>query len=234
MNWKRCFPALLAIGSALSAGPAMATAQIPDAIVVDGKEYSLNTNPLDPYLRGLGDAAPKFEATSSALWRGYVAGWELKDGKLFLRSISVPRYDREGGERKPVEMLREVFPGDGEVVADWYSGALIIPDGRMVEYVHMGYGSTYERYIVALVRKGVETKRLRLSEQEFRQYRDTQFWKFKASDAYRAMVAEMKARQSGDEAEYSMSDEQIDRFILEFSAEEYLSAVDEENAAVSD
>lgn len=234
MNWKRCFPALLVIGSVLSAGPAMATAQIPDAIVVDGKEYSLNTNPLDRYLEGLGDAAPRFEATSTALWRGYIAGWELKDGKLFLRSISVPRYARKGGERKSVEMLRDLFPGDGEVMAGWYSGALIIPDGRMVEYVHMGYGSTYERYIVALVRKGIETKRLQLSEQEFRQYRDAQFWKFKASDAYRTMVEGMKARQSRDEPEYSLSDEQIDRFILEFSAEEYLSAVDDTDAAASD
>lgn len=229
MGWKRCFTVLLAIGIASWTGQAMATAQIPDVIVVDGKEHSLNTNPLDRHLHGLGDAAPKFEVTSTALWRGYIASWELKGGKLFLRSVSVPQYDPEGDEREPVEMLREIFPGEGEVVAEWYSGALIIPDGAMVEYVHMGYGSTYERYLVALVREGVETKRLRLSEREFRQYRDAQFWKFKASDAYKAMVADMKARQSGADSEYSLSDEQIDRFILEYSAEEYLSAVSDED-----
>ena len=38
--------------------------------------------------------------------------------------------------------------GRSEVLADWYTGVLVIPRGRQVSYVHMGYGSTYERYVL--------------------------------------------------------------------------------------
>lgn len=231
MKWTHWGMVLLALLPILPATRAMATAQAPDIIVIDGKEYGLNTNPLDRYLSKLGDVAPRFEPSSSALWRGYIASWELEGGKLFLRKISVPRYGRSGDEKKPSDALRKVFPGEGEVVADWYSGALIIPDGKLVQYVHMGYGSTYERYIVSLIRNGEEKRRLRLSEQEFRQFRDSQFLKFKAGSAYQAMFDQLKSRQSEGDDMYSLSDEEIEQFIREFSAEEYLSLMENEGMA---
>ena len=43
---------------------------------------------------------------------------------------------------------------DGKVEAIWFSGDLRIPDGKMLEYAHMGYGSVYERDIVLTVEQG--------------------------------------------------------------------------------
>lgn len=42
----------------------------------------------------------------------------------------------------------------GKVKADWFSGELRIPDGKMIKYVHMGYGSAYEREIILKVEAG--------------------------------------------------------------------------------
>jgi hypothetical protein len=40
------------------------------------------------------------------------------------------------------------------VRADWFSGELRIPGGKMIQYVHMGYGSVYEREIILKVVDG--------------------------------------------------------------------------------
>lgn len=65
---------------------------------------------------------------SSACWRGYFGTWELKDGKLYLMSVD-GRFD---------------IIGDEPIFADWVTAVLRIPDGEMLHYVHMGFGSVYE------------------------------------------------------------------------------------------
>src|SRR3546814_2005214 len=64
---------------------ALATAQIPDRIRIDGQDYALNTNPLTPRLVASGWLPPKEAMVSSANWRGYTASWEIADGKPVLR-----------------------------------------------------------------------------------------------------------------------------------------------------
>ena len=65
---------------------------------------------------------------STACWRGYIGTWELKDGRFYLVNV-VGRYK---------------IVGDEPVFADWFSGVLRIPDGELLHYVHMGFGSVYE------------------------------------------------------------------------------------------
>lgn len=42
----------------------------------------------------------------------------------------------------------------GMVFADWFNGDLTIPKGKMIEYVHMGYMSRYEKELVLTIEKG--------------------------------------------------------------------------------
>lgn len=199
---------------------AHATAQAPDVILIDGKEYSLNTNPLDRYLAKLGDKAPRFEAPHTALWRGYVATWELAQGKLYLRKIEGHRgrgTDAESGRALNVDGMKELFPDKSDIVADWYTGTLIIPDGEQVEYVHMGYGSTYAKYIVVSIKDGIETERHNLSREEFERFRDERFAKYKQTGEYKKQAADNKT------GNHSMPAEQFDQFLKEFEAERYLS-----------
>ena len=43
---------------------------------------------------------------------------------------------------------------DEPVFAEWYSGELRIPEGEQLQYVHGGYGSTYERDRLILIERG--------------------------------------------------------------------------------
>lgn len=46
----------------------------------------------------------------------------------------------------------------GIVNAAWFSGELRTPEGKELLYVHMGYGSVYERDILLTVEKGRITR----------------------------------------------------------------------------
>lgn len=223
---KMLMSLLLAMLAAVASSPVAATAQVSDVVLIDGKSYALNTNPLGAHLASLGEKAPKFDSPHTANWRGYVATWELADGKLYLRKVEGYRdapardTDSDTDDGIPiVDGMAELFPSRNDVVATWYTGALIVPDGEMVDYVHMGYGSTYANYIVSIVRNGMETERRRLSRKQFERYRDEKFEKYKQTEQYKRQFAESKSRAR------AMNDRQIEEFIRQFEAERYLSAL---------
>jgi hypothetical protein len=86
-----------------------ATNQQPDEIQIQGKRYSLLTfPPLTPPEM----PCPKFSGSSSSLWRGYVAKWEIKerklwligvDGRLQIRPITQVELERAYNEQKKPE-----------------------------------------------------------------------------------------------------------------------------------
>ncbi len=141
---------------------ALATAQTPDVLIYDNKVLDLFSNPLESYYKDEKDR-PKFyiypHETSSGNWRGYVAIWEITDGELFLRGLDSWLCD-SGTETAPPLCrkadLKELF-GDkvrGKVAATWFTGELRIPEGKQLAYVHMGYGSVYERDVIIKVEAG--------------------------------------------------------------------------------
>lgn len=215
---------LLAIGILLPC-EVSATAQASDIIIIDGKQEQLNTNPLAPYLAVHPTAIPESDFHSTANWRGYIAIWEVLDDKLFLRKVLVEFKDPDakpedyGSEAKDV--LGQVFPDSKNVVATWYSGTLVVPKGEMLRYVHMGYGSTYERYSILTIRYGRVVKLLEFAAEEFENYRESQFNAYKKTEEYAAKYKELKADKStGDSA---MSDKQFEDFLYNFESEHYLS-----------
>lgn len=124
------------------------TAQFAETLIYEGKAVSLLSNPLTDYFR-LGGHDPGFQSTSTALWRGYIGTWEIMNDRLYLIAL---RGTLESGEEA---CLESVFPGfPDRVFAHWFSGRLRIPQGRQLEYVHMGYGSTYERDVILTLKTG--------------------------------------------------------------------------------
>jgi len=59
------------------------TAQMADTLIVDGAQLPLFTNPLDSYISDRHQGWP-FVSTSTANWRGYIARWEIREGRLLL------------------------------------------------------------------------------------------------------------------------------------------------------
>lgn len=209
--------AILAL-AAMFPAMALATAQIPDRIVIDGQDYALNTNPLTPRLDASGWLPPKEAMVSSANWRGYTASWEIADGRLVLRDATILVAGEEPGDYTPKSILGDVFPStEAPVVADWYSGALIIPDGERTKYVHMGYGSSYERYQVLRIAAGRVVEHVKLSAEEFERYKADKFEAFTATEEYRKALEELR-----EEAD-ALSDEQLRDFMMSYYAERYLS-----------
>ena len=125
------------------------TAQIAEKLRYQGEDVAMCTNPLSDYF-AMGGTNPRFESNCTALWRGYVGSWEIVDDRLYLVGLTGTLED--GAEAS----LATIFPEFPErVFAHWYSGTIRIPQGKQLEYVHMGYGSTYERDLFLDVERGV-------------------------------------------------------------------------------
>ena len=223
MRWiiRICIVSLLV--SLVGVGVAWGTAQAPDILLLQGKRQALNTNPLSAWLKANPDRLPRDGVMSSGNWRGYVATWEVAQGKLWLRMVTV-KYALEDDSRgypkyEDRDVTDRLFPGRKEIVAECYSGTLILPTGKLVEYVHMGYGSTYESYKVVWVDRGEVSKSLDLSADQFTELRRERFRAFQKTEEYRTELAKM-LKEDGDEADR----ERTIQFMYEFYAEQYLSA----------
>jgi hypothetical protein len=150
---------------------AKVTAQIPDTLLLRGKQYALCNTPLDEYLRRLRKSRrPDFRPTSSACWRGYTAFWEVRDDLLYLVDLEglAAREDAFVDVR-----IGEALPWLAPPVpATWVTGELRCPEGRLVSYVHAGFASGYERDRLIWVEKGrVVEEWLRVNPPEAEWYR---------------------------------------------------------------
>ena len=51
--------------------------------------------------------------------------------------------------------MEYLFPNQKKVFADWFTGILRIPYGELIEYIHSGYDSLYEKELFLKISKGV-------------------------------------------------------------------------------
>jgi hypothetical protein len=79
---------------------------------------------------------------STACWRGYIGSWSIRRGKLYLTKLE-GRYRLEGKDA---------------IFADWFTGALHIPQGEILDYIHMGFDTVYEEEIILTVEQGLVIK----------------------------------------------------------------------------
>jgi len=112
------------------------TAQKRDSILYKGQQYSLATEPLRPYLEAM---EIRYPATSTGNYRGYIAFWEVIEDRLYLVELTLPGFKPEWDEEV------NLFSDQERTFAEWYTGKLRIPHGELLEYVHNGYGSLYEK-----------------------------------------------------------------------------------------
>ncbi|ALJ03840.1 hypothetical protein APS56_01145 [Pseudalgibacter alginicilyticus] len=189
------------------------TAQYPDKITFKGTEYNLNSNPLEPYFEKHPDKRPQGGMMSTALWRGYIAFFEIIDEQLFLTDIKIEVSDKDSDddyETKWISAFKQVFPNKEKAKIDWYTGILIIPHGKMVEYVHMGYASTFSKYWLLEIDKGNFNEARKYKNKEFVKFKKRQFEKFEKTEEYKKLYAELKEND-----EYN-DDEFIKSFISDF------------------
>ena len=200
---------------------AFATAQRGDLLLLDGKKYTIFTNPLEPYLERHRDRLPETTVVSTGLWRGYVATWEVKDGHLLLVDVAMLKSVKSGEKDWSTELssvMPQMFPGEKAVAADWFSGHIIIPNGKLVRYVHMGYASIYKRYIMLRVEKGVLIRKWTTNAEGFIKFRDAQFASFKNTEEYRQALADTAK-------EGNTTPKENEEFLREYYSERYMAMI---------
>jgi len=125
------------------------TAQFAEKLRYQGEQVAMFTNPLSDYFK-LAGLNPGFESKCTALWRGYVGKWEIVDDRLYLIGLNAAL---ENGSQATLDTFFPGFPD--RVFAHWYSGSVRIPQGERLRYVHMGYGSVFERDLFLDIERGV-------------------------------------------------------------------------------
>ncbi|MGD9611686.1 MAG: hypothetical protein AB7V22_02160 [Kiritimatiellia bacterium] len=129
---------IIVVALLASAYPCHATEQIPDLLVYNSTVYELPARqsvfPLeDYYITATNVARPAFSehaanSISTALWRGYIGIWEIRDGSLFLIGIQAWLRSTNGVHRVSIKELFDERCVDGRVPAIWYSGAFTVQE----------------------------------------------------------------------------------------------------------
>ena len=126
------------------------TAQVSEKLLYEGKSIFLFSEPLALYLM---QNQIRFTSPHTANWRGYVGTWEIIETegveRLYLIGIEAHK------DYETILTLPELFPGFDKVFAHWFTGELRCPQGDLVEYIHMGYASTYEYELFLEFKQGV-------------------------------------------------------------------------------
>ena len=139
-------------------------AQLPDKIIVEGRERDLYSNPLEQFWIIRKKKRPRFYSSEECA-RGYIATWKLEEGQLFLTKIEG---EMKGsillGARKVKCSLRKLFwrPNKNGVRAAWFTGKLRIPTGNMTRFDDHEYDSRFEKELIISLENGNVVKSVTL------------------------------------------------------------------------
>ena len=123
------------------------TSQARDILSYNGEKTTIATEPLKPHLENKNDISFIFKST--ALVRGYIGTWKIKNKKLYLVSLIGFIENNEKVD------LNYLFPNKKEVFADWFSDQIRIPEGNLLKKIRIGYASVFERDKILKFNKGI-------------------------------------------------------------------------------
>ena len=144
------------------------TPQIPDEIELDGKAYPLCT-PLffseltdskhDEIIMEICEVATKVNIVfSTALRRGHVCSWLIKDKELFFKEMKIPVPTKEDGQANYFNynnIKTEIPNFDMKTRKYAYTGKLIVATGKLTGVNrHSTFGYVYSEYLVLKLTNG--------------------------------------------------------------------------------
>jgi hypothetical protein len=134
-----------------------ATIQNPDILVYNGDTLPLFDAPLEQLYKNNTEISKLFGVKkgcwTTACYRGYQAWWTIIDQKLYLTGIYSCCYDEDGIKAD----LKQLFGGkylNEKVNADWVNITFIVPKGKLLYYLNMGYESIYETQLELQIEAG--------------------------------------------------------------------------------
>ena len=141
----------------LSIFKCLATAQTPDILIYKSDTLFIYANPLEQLYKDESQR-PKFfgqreGCNSTNCWRGYQAKWQIIDNQLYLIGIYSCCYPDDNLKADLTELFGEKCI-NGVVKAEWVTADILAPQGELLYYVHMGYGSLYEKELELNIENG--------------------------------------------------------------------------------
>ncbi|MBC3756766.1 hypothetical protein H7U19_00005 [Hyunsoonleella sp. SJ7] len=186
---------------------ANATGQYPDKIIIDGKEYSIRNNPLEPFFEKYPDRKPKTNIMSSALHRGYIATFTLIDKKLYLTDIKINAEKKDSEKKWKAEMTSvfdKVFPGQNKVLMDLYNGILIV-------HLNLEVSFKDRNRLLIEFQNGTEQERRTYDNEKYEVFMDEQFELYKNTEEYKSEFLELMKDEEDDD-EYFENKQEKEKF----------------------
>lgn len=86
-------------------------------------------------------------------------------------------------------------------MAAWYSGVLVISSGKKLargpdNWVDMGYGKVFKRYLLVSIQNGIVTNTKELSAKQFLALRDSKRELYRGTEEFRKKFNELKNKVS--------------------------------------
>ena len=180
----------------------LATGQMPDWVIYNGKYYRLYSVPLETYFDKYPAKKPSSATVSSALHRGYIATFNISNAVMTVKDIQIETMEKnEDGNTNfgfKSEMNKFVQSG-GSKEMGWFSGILVLPHGDFI--ANIGYSN----FILLEIANGTLTREKIFSAEQHKAFKAEQYKKLKKSDFYKQAFDKL--------AEQGISPEYRDGFI---------------------
>ena len=163
------------------------TIQISDGLIYEGQTYAMSNELLRDYFIKFPERQPSTDVVSTALWRGYIATFEIKKDELFVVELDV----MTGKELDTAPILEKAFP-DGTKM-DWYSGLIRIDEfgGYLDKEPRDGIFEFLEIYQGVLIQKRV------MNYEELQRFKEEQYEYFLISDEVEAVYQLFEENNEG-------------------------------------
>ena len=163
------------------------TVQIRDKLIYNGETYGLNDEILEQYFKKKPEKRPITENLCTALWRGYIATFEIKEDELLLMELEV----MADIDFDMTSVIDSVFP-DGNKM-DWYSGLIRIDDfrGHLDKEPKDGIFEFLEIYQGVLIQKRV------MNFEQLQRFKQEQYEYFLLSDDVESIYQLFKENNEG-------------------------------------
>ena len=114
-----------------------------DILIYKNNEYNIGKGLMKDYFNKYPEKCISIFQFSMTLpsSSGYVAVFEIIKNELWVVDIKIYGTEYTNGKYIPknISIIDECLDGNDRMKLDWYSGVIIIPQGRRVEEINIGY-----------------------------------------------------------------------------------------------
>lgn len=172
--------------------------QIRDKLLYEGEEHYLNQELLEGYFKAFPEKKPESDVVCTALWRGYIATFEIREKQLFIKTLEI-----FNDTDLNTQFVKDLFPNNNKY--EWYSGLVRIDEFRG------DWDDEHEehRFEYLEIYKGDLVQKRTMNFEELSVFKEYQFEYFKTTAHYKEVFAMWRGNNPDLEAE------KIDGYIYE-------------------